>query len=225
MTLQPDEPQALTLRNVRRDFPEWHLGRPTYALWALHFDAAALQPRVRLAQQHLAPWLLKGYQRQPHITLSLCGFPTLAPQHPDDYGPQQFQAQLAALQALRAAPFEMAIGALESFSSVPYFTVQEPAGHLLALRRCLEGRGSGAAPDDYTPHVTVGLYAGAWPLQRVQAELARLQLPAPLRVQVSGVSLLSYTASEIGGRLRCMADFLFERGTLHWHEEHPFNPQ
>ncbi|NVO08279.1 MAG: 2'-5' RNA ligase family protein, partial [Rhodoferax sp.] len=161
--------EALTLRNERRDFTEWHLGRPDYALWALQFDTRTLLPRLRAAQAHMAPWLLAHYTRQPHITLSLCGFPSRTPRHPDDYGLQRFQAQVAALRELRPQPFEISIGALDTFSSVPYFSVQEPGGHLQALRHCLDNRALPAAMDDYTPHVTVGLYADAWPLHHMQA--------------------------------------------------------
>ncbi len=65
-----------TLPNVRRDFPEWHRGRPRYALWALDVDIPAVRHAVAAAETHLAGRLLAGYRRQPHVTLGLCGFPT-----------------------------------------------------------------------------------------------------------------------------------------------------
>ena len=73
-----------TLRNERRDFPEWHLGRPHYALWAVDVDLPDVRQAVAGAEAHLDGLLLDGYRRQPHITLALCGFPTAEPQHPDD---------------------------------------------------------------------------------------------------------------------------------------------
>ncbi|WP_368736564.1 2'-5' RNA ligase family protein, partial [Zoogloea oryzae] len=106
-----------TLRNERRDFPEWHLGRPHYALWAVDVDLPDVRHAVAGADAHLAGLLLDGYRRQPHITLALCGFPTADPQHPDDYSPARLAAQVAALAAGAPAPFSLTLGALASFSS------------------------------------------------------------------------------------------------------------
>ena len=162
---------ALTLRNERRDFPEWHRGRPAYVLWALDFDTTAIAARLAAAQRHLAPWLLEGYCRQAHITLALCGFPTGQPVYADDFGPAQLRAQLAALQQARPQPFAIAMGGLATFTSVPYFTVHDSGRHLQALRACLGVPAALTNPDDYVPHVTVGPYADAWPLATVQQRL------------------------------------------------------
>jgi 2'-5' RNA ligase len=222
MLAKPPAPEPFTIRNVRRDFVEWHLGRAAYALWALHFDSTALLPRMQAAQAHLAPWLLDGYRRQPHITLSLCGFPSARPSHADDFGPALLHAQVAALQQARPTAFELEIGGLATFSSVPYFTVHAPAGHLQALRACLAPQPAQGAHDDYTPHVTVGLYADAWPMDAVLASLRAFAVPERLRLQVRGISLLSYAATDIGGPLQCLADYDFASATLQWHGVSPF---
>jgi 2'-5' RNA ligase len=203
-------PEVFTVRNVRRDFVEWHQGRPAYVLWALDLDTTAVLPRMHAAQAQLADLLLDGYCRQPHITLSLCGFPSDSPVHPDDFGPELIQAQVQAMRELHLAPFEIEIGGLDTFTSVPYFTVTESSGQLAALRACLTARGAQAASGDYVPHVTVGLYADAWPLAAVQARLKRCVLPKPLRVPIRGISLLSYQAADIGGALSCLASYPFD---------------
>ena len=205
-------PEVFTVRNVRRDFVEWHLGRTAYVLWALDFDTAALLPRMHAAQAQLADLLLDGYCRQPHITLSLCGFPSNSPVHADDFGPELIQAQVQAVRELHLAPFEIEIGGLDTFTSVPYFTVTETSGQLAAVRACLTARGAQAASGDYVPHVTVGLYADAWPLAAVQARLKDCVLPEPVRVPVRGISLLSYQAADIGGALSCLASYPFDSG-------------
>ena len=214
MNLDENEPAAFTLRNVRRDFPEWHLGRPTYALWALDFDATLVLPRMQAAQAQLADLLLDGYERQPHITLNLCGFPSATPGRADEFGPDMISAQVQAMQALRLAEFEIEIGGLDTFSSVPYFTVREADTQLAALRACLAKAASQAVADDYVPHVTVGLYADAWPMASVRARLLACALPEPVRVLVRGVSLLSYAAAEIGGPLSCLARYTFDADGL-----------
>ena len=55
------------------------------------------------------------------------------------------------------------------------------------------------------PHVTVGLYADAWPVHAVLARLAAGVAEEPLRCLVERVSLMSYEPAEIGGRLACLA--------------------
>ena len=207
---------GLTLANERRDFPEWHLGRPRYALWALDVDVAPVRQRVQAAQRHLAHWLLADYQRQPHITLSLCGFPSDTPRHADDFGLDALRAQLDALQQAQFEPFEIEIGALATFTSAPYLSVSDAGGHIAALRACLMGGEGGESGLTYTPHVTVGLYADAWPMPAVQARLASFAVDAPLRLRVVGVSLMAYAAAEIGGPLTQMADYDFGSGALRW---------
>jgi 2'-5' RNA ligase len=222
MNQNPIATQTFTVRNVRRDFPKWHLGRPAYALWALEFDTDGVMSRMQAAHAHLAPWLLDDYSRQPHITLSLCGFPTQRPQHADDFGPARLRAQMDALRQLQPAPFAIDVGGLDTFTSVPYLAVHDDGGQLQALHNCLAVDDLPASPGSYTPHITVGLYADAWPMAAMQAALGSLVWPERLRVQVTGISLLSYAASVIGGPLQRLASYEFANGALHWHGEDPF---
>lgn len=209
-----------TLRNERRDFPEWHKGRAHYALWALKPASAALNQRVQAAQAHLAEWLLDGYQRQPHITLGLCGFLGAAATHADDFDAATLQYQLCALRQLRPVPFAVDIGGLDSFSSVPYLAVKDDAAALPALHQCLAGNATINTPTErFTPHVTVGLYAGVWPLSLLRGAFDRFPLQEPLRLDISGIQLLSYSAREIGGPLRRLAEFDFARGSLQWTQD------
>ena len=209
-------PDGLTLRNEQRDFPEWHLGRPHYALWALDVDVPALRQRVAAADGHLSGLLLADYCRQPHVTLSLCGFPSACPQHTDDFGAAALAAQLAALRRAQPRPFDIEVGALASFASVPYLAVQDAGGQIAALRECLAGGSLNDSCGTYTPHVTVGLYADAWPMSQVQARLASFAGREALHLRISGISLLSYASAHIGGALACRARYDFQGETLHW---------
>ena len=209
-------PDGLTLRNEQRDFPEWHLGRPHYALWALDVDVPALRQRVAAADGHLSGLLLADYCRQPHVTLSLCGFPSACPQQADDFGAAALAAQLAALRRAQPRPFDIEVGALASFASVPYLAVQDAGGQIAALRECLAGGSLNDSCGTYTPHVTVGLYADAWPMSEVQARLASFAGREALHLRISGISLLSYASAHIGGALACRARYDFQSETLHW---------
>ncbi len=215
-------PDGLTLRNEQRDFPEWHLGRPHYALWALDVDVPAIRQRVAAADGHLSGLLLADYCRQPHVTLSLCGFPSACPEHADDFGAATLAAQLAALRRAQPRPFDIEVGALASFASVPYLAVQDAGGQIAALRECLTGGSLNDSYGAYTPHVTVGLYADAWPMPEVQARLASFAATDALRLRISGISLLSYASAHIGGALACMARYDFQSETLHWTASQPY---
>lgn len=206
-----------TLRNELRDFPEWHCGRPHYALWAFLPEDAALGQRVQAAQAHLAPWLLQGYRRQPHITVGVCGFLSATASQGDDFGVEQLQAQLGALRQLQPTPFAIHVGGLDSFSSVPYLAVSADAVCLRALRQCLAGNAAiNSPPSHYTPHVTVGLYADAWPMQTLRKEFERFPDDPDLHLPIGGIQLLSYAAREIGGPLQRLADYDFSSGKLLW---------
>lgn len=202
-----------TLRNVRRDFPEWHRGRPSYALWALNVDCVSVKSRLNAAQHHLGKLLLDDYIRQSHITLSLCGFPCDVPQAPDDFGMDSLRTQIAALQRARPQPFEIDIGDLASFTSAPYLTVNDEGGHIAKLRNCLALGDADAANGSYTPHVTVGLYADAWPTSEVQVRLDSFAFDAPLRLRITSASWVSYAAAEIGGPLTTLVNYDFVSGT------------
>lgn len=208
---------ATTLENVRRDFPEWHLGRPRYALWALDLDLAPVRAAMAAAARHLDGLLLEAYHRQPHVTVALCGFPAAAPQHRDDFGAAALAAQTRALEAAGLAPFEIEIGALASFTSAPFLAVHDPDGGIGRLRGALAGDAQ-AAGGPYTPHLTVGLYGGAWPTPAVQARLDAFAGGPPLRCRITRISLMSYAAPLIGGPLERLGEFEFNAAGGAWRD-------
>lgn len=200
-----------TIENVRRDFPEWHLGRPHYALWALDVDTAPIRDAMAAAAAHLDGLLLGGYRRQAHITLALCGFPTDTPRHADDFGPDALARHVAALEASGIEAFTLQIGGLASFSSAPFLAVHDVGGGIARLRHALTG--SAAEPGGaYTPHLTVGLYAGAWPTAALLPRLDAFEAGPPLGCRIDGVSLMRYAAPDIGGPLETIGRFRFGHG-------------
>lgn len=208
--------EPYTQRNERGDFSAWHRGRPHYVLWALDADLPAVRARVAAAQRALDGLLLDGYQRQPHVTLALCGFPAQAPSAADEFGRAWLDSRIAALHAARIAPFAIEIGALESFSSAPFLCVRG-GGTLGALRACLQP--AAAHPQgDYVPHVTVGLYAGEWSTATVAQRFDAFAAGPPLRCEITQLSLMGYVAEEIGGALFTLADWQLTEQRLQWHD-------
>ena len=201
-----------------RDFVEWHLGRTPYLFWALDLDMPSVRQHIDRAATHLSGLLLDAYRRQPHLTLDVCGFPTAQPHHADDFTSQLLLAQFEALRASRLSRFEIEIGALASFSSAPYLKVGDGGNCLAAIRQCLAVEGANRLTGDYTPHVTVGLYADAWPAAMVHSRLAGFASAGPLSCRIEQISLMSYAPSEIGGPLSRLGSFHFKEGAMCWHE-------
>ena len=200
-----------TIENVRRDFPEWHRGRPHYALWALDVNTAPIRDAMAAAAAHLDGLLLDGYRRQAHVTLALGGFPCDTPQHADDFGPEALARQLAALEASGVEAFTLHVGRLASFTSAPFLAVHDTSGGIARLRRALTGNTTEPG-GPYTPHVTVGLYAGAWPTAEVLPRLDAFDAGPPLSCTIEGVSLMRYAAPDIGGPLETLGRFRFGHG-------------
>lgn len=216
-----------TIQNVRQDFQQWHQGRLRYAFWAIDVDCQAVRQQVLVAERYLENFLLKGYCRQPHITLGISGFlrnKLLSDklQYADDYVSSRFETDVAALKNSGLQPFEVEIGTLASFGSAPFLYVTDPSNSLHQLHACLHSVASDAN-FQYVPHVTVGLYAKAWPTALVSNHLDAFSHGAVTNCLISRISLMSYAAAEIGGKLVTIADYDLEQADIKWHEPFPFN--
>jgi hypothetical protein len=98
---------------------------------------------------------------------------------------------------------------------------------IAALRACLALAAAVTATDldyavpDYTAHVTVGLYNGAWPSAQVGRRLAAFPAALATRCIVDRVKLMSYAAADIGGPLTTHAHYDFDSGAIVWHRPFP----
>lgn len=204
-----------TLPNIRRDFPEWHLGRPTYALWAIDLDSAEVRNVSTRAAEELQDCLLDDYRRQPHVTLALCGFPAAQATQPDDFSAAQLKAQIATLNAHAPAPFPLTVSQLASFSSAPFLLAEDPGGHLCRLHHRLQADQRFGLDGAYTPHVTIGLYRAVLPTHLLQRRLDRVMTPT-LEFTVEHLDLMSYQAAEIGGPLTTLGHFDLQTRSFIW---------
>lgn len=211
-----------TLANRRRDFVEWHRGRSPFALWAIDVDRPRLRERVAMAARALDGLLLADYRRQPHITLALCGFPQTAPGADDEFGAAALAAQIDALRAASVGAFDITIGGLSSFTSAPFLEVGDPDGGIARLRALLAGSVFDLPAQAYVPHVTVGLYADAWPSAAVAARLAAGDGWPLWRERIARVSLMAYCPRAIGGELRRIAEVDLADGGLRLHDAADF---
>lgn len=210
-----------TIQNLQRDFSVWHLDRPSFAFWALDVDCDAVRSQLLMAKQQLADFLIPCYSRQPHVTLGICGFLSAQPKYADDYGVDAFESDVRALRMAQFQPFEIEISQLNSFSSAPFYYVNDSAHSLTELHNCLH-RLKDHAHEKYVPHVTVGLYAQQIPTANVIERIDAFAEPKATRLLINKISLMRYTASEIGGELMTIVDFNLEKAQLKWRENSPF---
>lgn len=206
---------GFTVPSRQRDFPEWHLGRPRFAIWAIALDDADVAARLGEVRRVLDPMVLPGYERQPHITLHVCGFPVGAPARHDDFGRHHLQAQLDALARLRPTPFDMCIGAPFTFASAACLSVRDEAQTLAPLRTACQDAAPSSDATPYVPHVTAGLYARAWPLRDVHARLRSIRTLRERRLRVGSLDWMCYDSTRIAGPLSTLLRMDLDSGQVH----------
>ena len=196
-----------TIASDLRDFPEWHRGRKSYALWVLRCDNnAAINAKFRAARSHLGGYLHEHYHRQPHITLLVCGFLVKKNQHSDDFTPAQLEAQKQALEKADVQPFEIEIGGMNSFASAPFLEVHDPAGNIKRLREIMLNGAWEFRTAPYRPHLTIGLYKGTFPSKDVMARMSTFT-SEPVRWIAKQVTFATYHTGQLAGKLSYTYNF------------------
>lgn len=195
-------PFTETLVAEQRDYAEWHHGRARYGVWMLPIQCPRLLAYIALLTRQLGD-LLHPSQRQPHITLFVCGFEQPSRRFNDDFTASQLQRQVVALKQLEQAPVTLEIGAVDSFASAAILTVADPRGHLDHWRRVLAADCVEIRQTVYVPHITLGLYQRAIPAQMLRERLAALSHVDPLPLAVSCVEYATYSSTDMFGPLSC----------------------
>lgn len=203
-----------TLRNERRDFVDWHRGRSPYAFWGLDLDCPPVRARVGEVAQALSPLLLADYCRQPHVTLALLGFPGLFPLAEDEFDPLDIPARCLLWQ--RELPFDLNLGNPASFSSAPYLAIEDVDGGIARLRSQLVTAADDYPGFTYVPHVTVGLYREAWPVDLVRSAFAAIPVREALPCRIEALCLMAYRPEVFGGALVCLARYELSSGDFSW---------
>jgi 2'-5' RNA ligase len=199
----------LTIPAEARDYPEWHHGRKTYAVWILQLEDDVIWETFKAARQHLNGYLLEPYPRQPHITLFVCGFLVEQPQYNDDFTHEQLRAQLRTLEKADILSFEIEIGRFNSFASAPFLEVHDPMGGIPRLREVLLNGAREFRTAPYRPHLTVGLYSGAFPSEEIMSRMATFSSESIHR-RVNQITLAIYQAQEFAGKLSYLQTIGFD---------------
>lgn len=210
--LQPIDTQACEDRN----FVDWHRGCPWCAVWLVRVVVPQVDAAVAQARAAIAPWLLPRYARQPHITLAYRGL--MAGDFPHahaEFGPQQLQRDVQALQKAHIKALDVQIGGWGSFATVPYLAVTPGLG----LQHCHDVLMAQAPYPDwrYVPHVTLGHYAQQLPVQEVMRQLQGCSVSqSTWQLSVQALWLARYQTEDIAGPLFFEGHF-----DLHTQRYHP----
>jgi len=189
-----------TIPSPVHDHPDWHHGRQDYSVWLIELGGAKASQKIAAAREHLSPFLITPYQRQPHITIFVCGFLADAPWYDDDYSPEQLERHAHLLKESAVRPFIVEIGGLNSFASAPFLEVADQEGGLGRVRELLSAAGKEIGRSTYTPHITVGLYSRAFPSSMVIERISSFPKD-PCRLTVDRITFATYQARETAGAL------------------------
>ena len=205
-----------TFASLPGDFSFWHKNREKYAVWALEIIDEQLEERLKQAQSILSDFLIKDYNRHPHITLGQCGFLCQTKKLEDDYDKNMFWQDIEKLQTLSEQKIRLQIsGLLTSWAIAPFFPALDQSGDLARFNQLLTH-----TPDDnyhFTPHITIGLYADAWPTTSIYHLLTSVDPQPALAFEITALKLYSYHPNIVGGQITEEASFNLSDKTLSIH--------
>ena len=161
-----------------------------------------MQRRLDEVRTALHPLLLPGDERQPHITIQICGFPVREARRPADFTPAQLQAQVRTITHLAPSSFRLHIGGTFSFLSAPCLAVSGNGNGLHTLHDLWRPEAQSLMRDRWIPHVTAGLYRHAWPMAEIERRLQTLIGLPPIELEIRALDLMSYDCRRIDGPLQ-----------------------
>ncbi len=135
----------------------------------------------------------------------MCGFLAEETRYNDDCLQTQLNTQAQVLEKSNLESFKIEIGGLNSFASAPFLEVHDRDNGITRLRELLVQGGRKFRTAPYRPHLTIGLYAKAFPSADVLAQMAIFPND-PVRWRVDKITLATYQAKEIVGKL----DYIYD---------------
>jgi 2'-5' RNA ligase len=190
-----------TLATEDKDYSCWHRGRKNFAVWAIDIRNSEVEARFKKARECMAEFLYEPYLRQPHITLLVCGFLRKTAEFSDDYSSDRQSIHIQNLKQAKIKPFKIGIGGLNSFAAAPFLEVADVEGGLEKIRRILKASDREPSSWEYVPHLTTGLYAGAFNTNQVAQKTADLRQSPLIYHIVYKIRLLTYSSFTIAGPL------------------------
>jgi hypothetical protein len=172
-----------TLVAELRDYPEWHRQRERYGVWIIPVTDPTLLDYIEAARRRLADLLHPSQQRQPHLTLFVCGFEQPSHVADDDFSPTQLFDQIESMRRMHGAACSLPLGAPDSFATAAFIPVMDPSAQLAQWRCALEVATKEVRQAIYVPHITLGLYKRKAAAEEIRQRLREIDAPStPLRI-------------------------------------------
>jgi len=193
-----------TLKNHDVDFHSWHRGQPYYYFWSINIDCEEWTEAFFEAGKWLEGFLVKGYQRRPHVTILPAGFS------------MQITLQVAQLEKIAAAipPFELTLGTLGSFTACACFEVHCDSDALQDVRHRLHGVMADSDVEIsvgmWRPHLTVGLYRDQYLTSNVAEKIHAFSQSSRPTIPVRAFQLARYDTKSIKGPIETVAEFTLD---------------
>lgn len=188
-----------TILNEDKNFVNWHKGRKRYVIWGLEIDDKDWSENLKLARELLGPYLLQGVNRRSHITLFACGFVE------DEACSEMINTQICSLKQSDFKPFSLQLNKMDSFLSAPYFSIKDLTGSIESVRLALSGCATEDRQNVYQAHLTIGLYADAYPTEELAIKIRQFNEAfqnMPLsQLMVNKISLMSYATDSVFSKL------------------------
>lgn len=184
---------STTLSHCNRDFAEWHKGISHYGFWAIVVDDQSWIRLFETAQAHIKPFILAGYNRAPHITISACGL-----LDKEYFSDELLNNQYHKFKGSNISQFSLHTTSLNSFTSAPHLNIEYSAP-LHNLRKLATNISQEDAFYEYRPHVTIGLYRDAFSTDEVTKHLQNFQYPSIKAMKVTKLSFCAYETCNIQG--------------------------
>lgn len=214
--------QTVSFADFQDDFWYWHCGRSHYAVWVIQVIDRAIEERVGLVHRQLSDVLLPDYARQLHVTLTVCGFPSVFRRYADDFLPADLGKQENDLNRAKVGPFTIEIDRVDSFAGAPFLRVIDSERGIAKLRACLGATSLEQVGFCYQPHLTIGLYGRSVVKKSLLDSLGRVMPSVPLRYQVNTIHWVRYDARVVGGPLQDIAEYSLQKNCLYWKTDAPF---
>jgi 2'-5' RNA ligase len=187
-----------TLVAELRDYPEWHRGRERYGVWIAPVEQPGLLAYIDQVRHRLGDLLHPSPQRQPHLTVFVCGFHQVHIVHDDDFPPDRLQRQITGLQPAIGAPCTLPLASPDSFASAAFIPVGDPEGRLAQWRTLLGHAHREVRQATYVPHITLGLYRRRIGADELRQRLAAIEAPR-VALSIHQLHYVTYDArSQLG---------------------------
>lgn len=184
-----------TKKTLDKNFIEWHNGVESYGLWCFIIESQEWLSIIQRYQQRLQKYLIEGYHRIPHITISTVGL-----MKPSQWN--QLEKQLTMLQSSCFTAPEIEIKNFDSYAHNPILRVSFQDSELKQLRKALaEIAMDNDDKEPFDPHITLGHYNDKIPFASLFKSVSDISVTSCSSLKIHSLSFCIYQTHSINSEL------------------------